>query len=71
MVVYAFYITIETILALNDPSQISILFFNVVNIWAFIMHYRGMKRLQSLKKEEEFRVGDILKEQNSALKKAS
>lgn len=50
MIVYALYITIETILAFNVPSQISILLFNVVNMWAFYMAFRGMKRL---KKEKE------------------
>jgi len=46
MVVYALYMIIETILAFNDPSQISILLFNVVNIWAFVMAFRGMLRLK-------------------------
>ena len=48
VVVYSFYIVIETILALRDPSQISILLFNIVNIWALIMAYRGIQRLKNL-----------------------
>jgi uncharacterized membrane protein len=46
--VYALYITIETILAFNDPSQMSILLFNVVNVWALIMAIRGSKRLKRM-----------------------
>lgn len=51
MFVYALYITIETMLALNDPSQISILLFNIVNVWAFAMAFKGAKRLREQEKE--------------------
>lgn len=50
LVIYFLYIVIETILAFNVPSQISILLFNIVNVWAFYMAYKGMIRLQ---KEEK------------------
>jgi len=46
MMVYALYMVVETILAFNDPSQISILLFNVVNLWAFVMAFRGANRLK-------------------------
>lgn len=49
MLVYSMYITIETILAFNDPTQISILLFNIVNVWAFSMAFKGMRRLQKEK----------------------
>jgi len=45
MAVYTLYMIIETILAFNVPSQISVLLFNVVNAWALYMAYKGMKRL--------------------------
>jgi hypothetical protein len=46
MFVYALYFTVETILAFNDPTQISILLFNVVNVWAFSMAFKGMRRMK-------------------------
>lgn len=53
MFVYVLYIIIETILAFNDPSQISILLFDVVNMWGFLMAFKGYLRLKKLEKEEE------------------
>lgn len=55
MFVYALYITIETMLALNDPSQISILLFNIVNIWAFAMAFKGARRLREQEKENSLK----------------
>lgn len=53
MLVYTIYIIIETILAFNDPSQISILLFDVVNMWGFLMAFRGYRRLKALEKENK------------------
>ena len=44
--VYASYFIIETALAFNDPSQIGILIFNILNLWAFSMAIKGLMRLR-------------------------
>lgn len=48
--VYASYFVIETALAFNDPSQIGILIFNVLNLWAFSMAIKGLLRLREKEK---------------------
>lgn len=47
--VYASYFIIETSLAFNNPEQIGILLFNLLNIWAFIMAVKGLVRLRKEK----------------------
>jgi micrococcal nuclease len=65
MFVYCLYIAIETILALRDPEQISILLFDVVNVWAFFMAFKGYVRLKNLDKLElsakELNMNDTIK----------
>ena len=51
ILVYALYIVMNTILAINDPSQISMLILNLFNLWAIIMAVVGLVRLK--RKEEE------------------
>ena len=46
MVSYSCYFVVESILALRDPTQRSIMVFNIVNAWAFFMAYKGYKRLK-------------------------
>lgn len=53
MFVYVLYIIIETILAFNEPSQISILLFDLVNMWGFFMALKGFLRLRKAEKENE------------------
>lgn len=53
MIIFIGYFITETAVALNDPSQISLLFMNIVNVWAFAMAYRGHKRLKEQEKEEK------------------
>lgn len=53
MAVYTLYMIIETILAFNVPSQISVLLFNIVNAWALYMAYKGMKRLHKETNNEQ------------------
>ena len=50
IVAYSLYAAIETSLALRDPQQISVMLFNIVNIWAIAMAVKGLKRL---KQEEQ------------------
>ncbi len=52
------YFIVETCVALNDPTQISLIFMNIVNIWAFTMSYKGIQRL----KEEEAQATKLEKE---------
>ncbi len=49
MIAYSIYFIIECMLAFRDPEQIPLLIFNILNAWAFLMAYKGYKRL----KEEE------------------
>jgi hypothetical protein len=49
MIVYALYFVTETILAFANPAQLPVLIFNIVNLWAFAMAYKGY---QSLKNEK-------------------
>ena len=44
------YIIIETALALNDPSQIGVMIFNIINFWALAMNIKGWIRLKKKKK---------------------
>jgi hypothetical protein len=44
------YIIIETALALNDPSQIAVMLFNITNCWALAMNVKGWIRLTRKKK---------------------
>jgi hypothetical protein len=46
IVAYSLYIIIETIIALRDPAQLSILLFNVVNFWGLLMAIKGLRRLR-------------------------
>ena len=46
MVVYAGYIIVETSLALRDPEQISVLLYNITNVWALTMAIKGYRRLK-------------------------
>lgn len=50
--VYVLYIIIETFLALRDPAQTSVLLFNIVNIWAAIMAWKGLQRLKKSENEK-------------------
>ncbi len=50
IIAYSIYIVIETVLAFNHPEQISILLFDVVNLWALLMAIKGWKRLNDNKK---------------------
>jgi hypothetical protein len=51
IVAYTLYAAIETSLALRDPEQISVMLFNIVNIWAIAMAAKGLFRLKKLEKE--------------------
>jgi len=44
------YFIVESCVAFNDPTQISLIFMNIVNVWAFTMSCKGIRRLQQ---EEE------------------
>ena len=43
LIVYAGYMAIETYLAVSDPSQWSIMLFNIVNVWAVAMALKGAR----------------------------
>jgi len=49
--IYAMYFIIETTLALNNPEQIGIILFNILNVWAFIMAAKGLLRLRKENKK--------------------
>jgi hypothetical protein len=49
MVVYLGYIVVETSLAFRHPEQISILLYNITNIWALSMAIKGYLRLRAAK----------------------
>ncbi|MFA6049755.1 MAG: hypothetical protein WC761_01005 [Candidatus Paceibacterota bacterium] len=53
IIVYSLYMVIETYLALRDIEQVSILLFNIVNAWAAIMAWKGMRRIQGENKEKK------------------
>jgi uncharacterized membrane protein len=46
MIVYTGYILVETALAFRDPEQISVLLFNIINVWALLMAVKGHLRLK-------------------------
>jgi uncharacterized membrane protein len=46
------YFIIETSLALNNPEQIGILIFNILNVWAFVMAAKGLLRLRQDKNHD-------------------
>lgn len=50
--IYAMYFIIETSLALNNPEQIGILIFNILNVWAFVMAAKGLLRLRQDKNHD-------------------
>ena len=52
IVVATFYIVIETSLALRDPAQISIMLFNIVNVWMLIMAVKGLRRISRLENDK-------------------
>lgn len=39
------YIVVETIVALRDPAQLSLLMYHITNVWAIVMAIRGWNRL--------------------------
>lgn len=49
MIAYSIYFIIECMLASRDIEQMPLLILNTLNVWAFMMAYKGYKRL----KEEE------------------
>lgn len=49
MLVYVGYIVVETSLAFRHPEQISVLLYNITNIWALFMAFKGYYRLKSEK----------------------
>lgn len=51
IVAYSIYAGIETSLALRDSQQISVLLFNIVNIWAIAMAVKGLHRLNTENKK--------------------
>ncbi len=53
MAVYLCYIIVETSLAFNNPEQISIMFYNITNVWAFAMSAKGYFRLIKERKNKE------------------
>lgn len=56
IVAYSLYAAIETSLALRDPQQISVMLFNIVNVWAIAMAVKGLRRLK-LEEEKASRSG--------------
>ena len=50
VVIFSCYLILETILAFNAPGQLTLLFMNIVNVWALTMAIRGILRLE---KEEK------------------
>lgn len=46
MVMYSLYFIAETSLAFADPSQLPVLIFNVVNLWAIWQAFRGYRNLK-------------------------
>ena len=48
IVMFSCFIAVETSLALRNPDQINVLIFNVVNLWAIVMAFKGLARLKSL-----------------------
>ena len=50
-VIFLGYFITETFTAFNDPTQLPLIFMNIVNIWAFIMSWKGIKRLKKEEKE--------------------
>lgn len=46
MMAYTIYFIIECMLAFRDAEQLPLLILNTLNIWAFVMAYRGYKRLK-------------------------
>lgn len=46
MIVYVGYIVVETALAFRTPEQISVLLYNITNIWALSMAIKGYYRLR-------------------------
>jgi hypothetical protein len=51
MLAYALYIIIETYVALREPSQNSLLLFNLVNVWGFAMAAKGYRRIKADEKD--------------------
>ena len=45
LIVFPCYIILETIVALNHSSQSSLLFMNVINVWAIVMAIKGLIRV--------------------------
>ena len=45
LVIFTAYFITETMVGLNNPEQLPLLFMNIVNVWGFTMSYIGMKRL--------------------------
>lgn len=52
IVACSLYIIIETILALRDPVQSSVLLFHITNVWAIIMAIKGWAKIKDLKEKE-------------------
>jgi hypothetical protein len=46
MAIFIGYFITETAVALNDPAQWPLFFMNIVNVFAFFMAVKGMKRLK-------------------------
>jgi uncharacterized membrane protein len=53
MLAYALYIIIETYVALREPSQNSLLLFNLVNVWGFMMAFKGYRRIKADEKDSD------------------
>jgi uncharacterized membrane protein len=53
MLAYALYIIIETYVALREPSQNSLLLFNLVNVWGFVMAFKGYRRIKADEKDSD------------------
>ena len=49
MAVYIGYIVVETALAFRHPEQISVLLYNITNVWALSMAIKGYLRLRVAK----------------------
>ena len=52
ILVFIGYAIVETTVGLSNPAQMSVLLFNIVNVWSIIMNTKGLLILKENKKAE-------------------